>query len=143
MPEENHNTDPLENALVTNASGENSFDISLLSESEQQSLITQYNEGMIDVQIRAAQLKVDVSGLDATLNSLADAVADINASGNTGTITHTQDSAAGRTEIIVGNSDRAQQGKLTRSQIGQEDITRYLIIGGVVLFIAVVIAILA
>ena len=140
--ESNQSEDLLQKALMIKGN-ETSLDLSLLSEEEQQAIVKQYHEGRIDIQLIADELRVDIGALGATLRELSDAVTDINASGNSATISHTQDTKAGRTEIIVGNTDRAAAGKLTRSQTGERDWTPYYAIGGVVIAVLILLAIIA
>ena len=144
MTQENPGTseDPLQKALMTQGA-ENSLDISLLSNKEQQLIVKQYQEGLLDVRVKAAELRVDIGALGATLHELSDAVSEIHATGNSATISHTQDSSAGRTEIIVGNTERAQKGKLSRSQTGERDWTPFYIAGGVAIVVVLIIALLS
>ena len=133
--------DPLQKAVMIQGN-ENSLDMSLLSTEEQQEIVKQYQDGLLDVRLKAAELRVDIGALGATLNALSHSVSEIHASGNSATISHTQDSAAGRTEIIVGNTERAQSGKLSRSQTGDRDWTPYFIVGGVVIVVVLIIALI-
>ena len=132
--------DLLQKALMTKGS-ETSLDISLLTKEEQQEIVKKYQQGLIDIRHKADELRVDVGALSATLTSLGDAVADINASGNSATISHTQDSSAGRTEIMVGNTEKAAKGKLSRSQTGEFNWIPVCIGGAVIVAIIVILAI--
>lgn len=43
------------------------------------------------------------------------------------TVSHTQESSVGRTEVIMGNTEQAMRGRLTKSQTGERDWLPYLI----------------
>jgi len=133
--------DPLQRALVQRGQ-EMALDISILSDRERREIVKQYQEGLIDVRLRADNLNIDILALDGTLRSLSGHVADVTADGNSATVSHTQDSAAGRTEIMIGNTQRAQTGRFSKSQTGEKDWTPYMIGGAViaVIFAALIIA---
>jgi len=98
-------------------------------------------EGMVDLNKKAQELKIDVGALDATLGTMADQTKQVSEAGDHVTMTHSQSSAIGRTEVVMGNTEKAAQGKLTKSQTGEDDNTlKYVIIGAVV---AIVIALVA
>ena len=114
------------------------LDLSHLTDDQIQELKIQYNSGMIDIQKKAAELKVDVAALDATLGSFTDQTARATAVGAHATITHTQTNSAGRTEVVIGNTDKAASGKISRSAAGGKDITLWVV--GIVAITAIVIA---
>ena len=132
----------LSKALVQQGTGA-SLDISLLTDEEQRELTMAFQKDLIDVRIRAADLNVSVEALGATLRNLSDNTSYVAQSGNSVTISHTQESSAGKTEIIMGNTDRAQSGRLSRFQTGDIDWTPYLIGGGIVGVVVIVLAALA
>ena len=98
----------------------------------------QYVSGMIDVKKKAEELKVDVGALDAALSSFNDQTAKGTQLNASVTISHTQTSALGRTEVMIGNTEKAASGKISRSAAGLEDQSRWII--GAVVVVAVVIA---
>ena len=137
-------SDPLARAIVPRGednAGE--LDLSRLTDNERNEIIKAYQSGLVDVRLRASSLGVDVTALAATLKTLVQTTEEISAAeGSSVTITHTQDSAAGRTEIIMGNTEHAQRGKLTRSQTGDRDMTPFYIIGVAIVIGIIVIAVL-
>jgi len=135
-------TDPLQKALVRQGEGA-AFDLSRLSEAEQQEIVKQYQSGLIDIRHRADQMKVDVGALSALLREFSDAAAENSGNNTSVTITNTNDTSLGRTEIIVGNTARAQSGKLSRSQTGETDWTPFIIGGGAIALILIVLIIVA
>jgi len=138
------NQDPLAIAIVRNEGGSNQLDLSNLSEDQKSQLTMDYQQGLIDVQKRAAELNVDVVALGETLNRLTDTTTQItNQEGGHITITHTQDSAAGRTEIIMGNTEQSRRGRLSRSATGDFDFQPIMVIGGILIAVIVVIAVIA
>lgn len=114
-----------------------SIDLSWLPENERKAILTEYMRGVLDVSKKAQDLHVDVGVLKSTLQTLASTrtVAD---DGNSVTISHTQTSSVGRTEIIMGNTDRAQSGKLSRSQTGASEWTPYYIIGAIIALVIII-----
>lgn len=114
------------------------LDLSGLSDSEVAELKKQYNSGMIDIHKKAAELKVDVGALDAALGSFTDQTAKATQAGAHATITHSQTSALGRTEVVIGNTDRAAAGKLSASAAGLQDKTLWIV--GIVAIAAIIVA---
>jgi hypothetical protein len=56
------------------------------------------------------------------------------------TITRTQTDTLGKTEVIMGNTDTAKKGKLTRAQSGLTDYTlAYIIAGAIVIIILAIV----
>src|SRR5262245_47345719 len=93
------------------------IDLSFLPEAERSALMTDYARGVIDVAKKAHELHVDVGVLKSTLDQLANTTKEVSESGNAVTVTHTQTTKIGRTEIKMGNTEEARSGKLTSSQI--------------------------
>lgn len=108
-------------------------------EAERKALLTEYVRGALDISKKAQDLHVDVGVLKSTLQNLADTTKEVSESGNSVTITHTQTTSIGRTEVMMGNTGRAQSGKLSRSQTGDNDWMPYYIIGGIIALAAIVI----
>ena len=117
-----------------------SLDLSYLSETERKALLTDYTKGMLDISRKASELNVDVGTLRNTLDTLAGTTKDVAEAGNSVTITHTQSTPIGRTEISMGNTDAARTGKLTKSQTGQRDWTPIYVIAGLVALVFIAIA---
>ena len=114
-----------------------------LTEEQVQELTKQQAEGMIQVQIRAADIAIDAKALDVSLGTLSKHTEEVAQSGQSVTITQTRDDKLGRTEIIMGTSDAAKRGKLTHSQIGGRDYTPIWIVVGLIVFVMLVIAVIA
>lgn len=114
------------------------MDISWLGEAERKALLIEYTKGILDVNKRAQELHVDAAALRRTLDDLAATTADISQKGDAVTISHTQTTSIGRTEVIMGNTQQAQSGKLSKSQTGERDWTPYYIFGGIVALIIII-----
>ena len=114
------------------------LDLSGLTESQVNELKHQYSSGLIDIQHKAAELKVDVAALDATLTSLNNQTEVASSSGASATITHTQTTSIGRTEVVIGNTEKAAKGKISRTGSGDEDKTLWII--GIIAIAAVLVA---
>lgn len=115
-----------------------SMDISWLAESERKALLVDYAKGILDVSRKAQELHVDAEALRKTLDDLSATTKDVAQSGNAVTVSHTQTTSVGRTEVIMGNTQEAQSGKLSKSQTGEKDWTPYYIFGGIVALILIV-----
>jgi hypothetical protein len=139
------NQDPLASAIVRSEQGGSlQLDISHLSDEQKAQLALEYQQGMIDLDKRAKSLDIEVGVLGDTLNRLADTTEQVtNQEGSHITITHTQDSSVGHTEIIMGNTEQSRRGRLSRSATGDFDVQPILVIGGIIVAIIVVIAVIA
>lgn len=115
-----------------------SIDLAWLPEAERRALLTDYVRGALDISKKAQDLHVDVGVLKSTLQTLADTTKDVAESGNAVTITHTQTTSVGRTEIMMGNTERAQSGKLSKSQTGDREWTPYYIIAAIVALVIII-----
>lgn len=95
----------------------------------------QHAKGLIEVQRKASELKVDIQALDETLESLTSQARTANDAGVNITATHTQNTTLGQTEIIVGNTQRAAAGKVAPLWAGLDNnqVRTGLIIAGAVL----------
>lgn len=115
------------------------IELSGLTESQIQELRVQHASGMMDIARRAEELKVDVGALDALLTSFNTQTQRSTDSGAHTTITHTQTTSVGRTEVVVGNTEKAAKGKLSSSAKGEQDIKLPVII--ILAITAIIIAI--
>lgn len=116
----------------------NSMDISWLPESERQALLRDYTKGILDISRKAQELHVDSAALKKTLDDLSATTNEVSESGNAVTVSHTQTTSVGRTEVMMGNTEQAQSGKLSKSQTGAKDWTPYYIFGGILALIIIV-----
>ncbi|HEV7353721.1 MAG TPA: hypothetical protein VGN74_11400 [Brevundimonas sp.] len=118
-----------------------SIDLSWLPEHERKALMADYAKGVLDIAKKAQDLHVDVGALKSTLGTLSDTTKDVAASGAAVTVTHTQQTSIGRTEVIMGNTEQAQKGRLTKSQTGERDYTLVYVIAGLIALVLVVMAV--
>lgn len=114
-----------------------SMDLSWLPEGERKALLVEHAKGMIDISKKAQELHVDAAVLKKTLDDLSDTTREVSDSGNAVTITHSQTTKVGRTEVMIGNTPQAQSGRLSRSQTGEKDWTPYYIFGGILAVIII------
>jgi hypothetical protein len=113
------------------------IDISFLPEDQRNALMADYARGTIDIAKRAHELHVDVGVLKATLDTLANTGREVAEAGNAVTISHTQTTKIGRTEIKMGNTDEARSGKLSKTQTGERDWNPYYIFAGIVAIVLI------
>ncbi len=121
-----------------NLSPRATMDISWLPEEQREELLVDYMKGMLDVSQKAQELKIDADALKRTLDDMSNITRDASESGSAVTITHTQTSTVGRTEVIMGNTGRAKSGKLSKSQTGETDWTPYYIFAGILALVVIV-----
>lgn len=113
------------------------LDLSFLPVEQREILLKDYSQGMLDIALKAQELNVDSLALRQTLDNLAETTKDVAESGSAVTISHTADSKLGRTEVLMGNTDQAQSGKLTKSQTGERDWTPYYIFAAIVAIVLI------
>lgn len=116
------------------------LDISNLS-TEAQSLLKQKAvEAQLDIHKKAQEAQIDIQGTKLNLDNLNSTVRESTKDGTSITVTHTQTTSIGRTEVMMGNTERAAAGKISRSGAGLDDNTMKIVI--VVAIVAVVIVLL-
>lgn len=108
-----------------------SIDLSHLPEKERNALMVDHAKNMIDVQKRALEMNVDAGALKKTLDDMTGAAKSANENETSATLSHTQSSQVGRTEVMIGNTEKANKGKFSNSQTGEKDLTPYYIFGGI------------
>lgn len=106
-------------------------DLTELPESKRAELVAEYIKGRLDISKKAQELHVDIEALKKTLDDLVSTTRRVSDAGDAITVSHTSTSSAGRTEVIMGNTEKAHSGKLTKSQTGEKDWTPYYIFGGI------------
>lgn len=115
-----------------------SLDLSYLPEEQRAQLLTEYSRGMLDLSKKAQELHVDVAALRSSLDTLSHTVKETSREGNSITASHTVTSSAGRTEVMMGNTERAATGKLSASQTGEFNWTPVYIIIGIIAAVLIV-----
>jgi hypothetical protein len=118
---------PAERAL--NLAQNDLLDLSGMNDAQIADIKRQHANGMVAVQVKAAEMKLDVTALDAALSSFTDQTAKATQAGAHATIQHSQSSSIGKTEVVIGNTDRAAAGKINTGTGGH---MRTLIVVGVV-----------
>ena len=102
------------------------IDLSGLPEAQRAELVKAHTAGMLDIARKAQELSVDVGALRAALDVATNTAKDASAAGNSVTITHVVESKAGRTEVMIGNTETAHTGKLSARQAGVERLEAHL-----------------
>lgn len=117
-----------------------SMDLSWLPENERKELLVSHAKGMLDITKKAQELHVDTTILRNVMSELSETTKNVADAGNSVTISHTQTTSVGRTEILMGNTEKAASGKLSKSQTGEMNWTPYYIfavIAAIILIAAV------
>ena len=115
-----------------------SLDLSWLPEEERRQLLQEHTKGMLKVGLRAQEIHADVGALDSDLHTMTETTRRASLDDNAVTITHSQTTSIGRTEVIMGNTDRARSGKLSKSQTGEKDWTPLYIIVGLIAIVLII-----
>jgi hypothetical protein len=111
--------------------------LSLLPEDKRTALIEEHTRGMLDINRKATEMHVDVAALSAALGTVSNTTIQASKDGNSVTTSHTQTTTIGRTEVIMGNTDAARVGKLTKTQTGEFNWTPIYIIIGIIALVMI------
>ena len=134
-------TDASQRAVMLGGQPGSPIDVSQLPAEQQQELLREYAQGRMGLEKRAAELHMDVGALGQQLDRLTSAAAQAHESGIDVTVTHTTESTAGRTEVIIGNTEEAARGKLPKSQTDDFNWTPLVILTGIIGVVAAVAAV--
>jgi hypothetical protein len=117
------------------------LDLSNLSEDEARALQVEHAKKAIERDDRREKLKEDVTVMKEKLQTFTKTAVDTAADQASITISNVIEDSTGRTEILVGNTEAARAGKLTRSQSGYGDSAKlWLIIAGIAAVVIVLVA---
>ncbi len=110
------------------------IDLADLPEDVKNELKTDMTRRVIDNADRQVKLGQDVQALSASMSTMGQTSAQMAEAGISLTVTNTKDDNLGRTEILIGNSEAAQRGKLSRTQSGGSNLSlsTILLIGGAI-----------
>ncbi|MBP9158499.1 MAG: hypothetical protein KBF53_12090 [Sphingobium sp.] len=127
---------PIQTSVASNTS--TAFELlSMLPEEQRNALIEEHTRGMLDINRKATEMHVDVAALNAALGTVSNTTVQAAKDGNSVTASHTQTTSIGRTEVIMGNTDAARVGKLTKSQTGEFNWTPIYIIIGIIALVMI------
>lgn len=132
------NTNTPSTPTTINLSPTSALDISFLSDEERKALLMDHTKGMLDISRKAQELNVDSMALKNTLDDLSASTREVSEGGDAVTITHSQTTSVGRTEVMMGNTEQAKSGKFTKSQTGEKDMTPYYVFGGIIALIVII-----
>lgn len=116
------------------------LDLSKLNDSQKNQVLTKLTESQVELAKKAQQAQIDLGATKTTLDDMTDSVRKASTDGTAATITHTQSTSVGRTEIVIGNTERAAKGKVSRSGAGLDDnLLKIVVVAGI---FAVVVALI-
>ena len=99
----------------------------------------EFARGQLDINKKANEMHVDVGAFRNMLDVMSTKTRELSAQENTSvTMSHTQETSVGKTEVIMGNTAQAASGKLTRTMAGERNMTPYYIIGGAIVLLILV-----
>ena len=125
---------------IVNLTENKSVDLSHLDDESKKEIHQLIAKQKVELAKKGMEQSIDVDSLRARLNTFGNQVYDVIEKGGSITITNAKDDSIGRTEVIMGNTDEAAKGKLSRSAKGLPDNSKWLIIGGVVVAIIAILA---
>ena len=124
-----------EQALI-DLSNNDILDVSGLSEENQELIQLKAQEAKLELKKKAGEALLDIQGTKANLDTFNHTVKEATDAGTHSTITHTQTTSTGRTEVVMGNTDKAASGKISRSASGLKDNQLvYVVIAAVVIVV--------
>lgn len=95
---------------------------------------------MVDIDAKAKDAQIELHQSSENMRAMSNTVKDMVDSGASGTISNSVTNSLGRTEIMMGNTETAARGKLTRSATGESDnaVKIMMIIGVFAVVIALI-----
>ncbi len=126
------------NKDVVSLSNNQTVDLSNLDDEAKKELHKLIAKQKVDLAKKGIEQSIDVDSLRARLNTFGNQVYDVIEKGGSITITNAKDDSIGRTEVIMGNTEEAARGKLSRSAKGLPDNSKWLIIGGIIVAIVAI-----
>jgi hypothetical protein len=113
------------------------MDLSWLPEDKRGALLEEHARGMLEITRKAQESHVDVAVLQQALGTVSNTTLQAAKEGNSVTASHVQTTSIGRTEVIMGNTDAARVGKLTKSQTGEFNWTPVYVIIGIIALVMI------
>lgn len=110
-----------------------------LSEAQRENITGKFADAQLELVKKAQQAKIDLGATKQGLDDFADTVKKSTSEGTSTTITHTQTTSVGRTEVVMGNTEKAAKGTISRSGAGLPDNSFKII---AVIAVAVVIVVI-
>jgi len=110
-----------------------------LTEEQRNMLMMEYARGTLDIGKRAGQMHVDVGAFKNMLDVMAAKTRELSAQENTSvTMSHTQETSVGKTEVIMGNTAQAASGRLTRTMAGERNMIPFYAVGAAIVLLILV-----
>lgn len=122
-------------------SGGEQLSLQGLSDEQKRTLMMQHAGAMLELQKKATEYGIDSQGIRNQIDSHIDQANKAKQDGTSATISYVQDSSLGRTEALIGNTDKAASGKLSKSATGEKDNTVTIIV--IIAIAAVLVALFA
>ena len=121
-------------SVIIHLTSNSTLDLSSISDTNMQDAIIEHHAtSVLEMNKKGSEMSVDSNALRKTLEDMAETTNRVSKEGNAITISHTQDTSVGRTEIMMGNTHKAQQGKLSLSQVGLKDWRPLYVVCGVII----------
>lgn len=117
------------------------LDLRDLTPEQASAIVSKAHEKAVERDDRRQRLKDDLTVTAAKLGTYTKTVQETAQDNAAITITNVHEDSLGRTEIIVGNTDTARKGKLSRSQAGFGDTAKmWLIFAAIVAAVVIIVA---
>jgi len=121
MPEQEKALDPNIAPSKTLILNPNVIDVEGLSESQIAELKFKRANMCMEFERKIADTKLSIEGLSGTLNTLNSSVEKNIQDGSSSTIEHFHEDSLGKTQVIMGTTERAARGKISNSITGESD----------------------
>ena len=127
---------------VLNLSSGETLDLSELSSAAKEEIRAKHANAVLDLKVKAQEAQLDLQSTTMQLDGYTEQVRKASEDGAASTISFSTSNSVGRTEVIMGNTDAAAKGKLSRTAKGESDITMKIVIA-VGVFAVIIAAILS
>ena len=131
----------VQEANIVDLSNSSMLDLSTLSPENAEQINMRAQEAKLELAKKGAEANIEIQGTKVNLDNFNDSVRDATKEGSSMTLTHTQTTSTGRTEVVMGNTEKAASGKISRSGLGLEDNTLKIV--GIIAVALILIAIFA
>ena len=129
---------PTEKSIQLAGDSTKSLDVTGLTEEQIQELKVKHADLAIETEDYAKRVAIDAKKMDLKLGAMSSRTKEVAGSGQDITITNVEEDLLGRTETVMGTSETAKKGKLTRSQKGLKDPTTLTL--GFALIVIIIVA---
>lgn len=115
------------------------IDLTPLSREQANELQNKYASGIIEIHKKGMEMQRDIDGVGALLSTLNEQTAKATENGSSITIQKTFQDSMGKTELVIGNTDKAANGTFSRPNSNSDNWVKITIIVAIVLVLITII----